>query len=235
MPGARSALASRERGLVRGAAGADRQPTAAGRAREPDRQRLASTPDRDSGGDAGCDVDLIVEQHRPLRIWALRNPGCPEILVPSRAVLDVHERTWVVARRREEPRLDQPPIADPLDPARALRQPHIPQPTAEQAPLTIARRHDSKRAKTLIDQISVDPSPSSLQRSSCLQLTSAGERNGRNRCRQSSMNAGSGSPNASTIRPRSRPDAVIAASEFVTSSGMICTRSTPPCAKFSRK
>jgi len=79
--------------------------------------------------------------------------------VPSGAVLDVHERIRVIARRREEPRLDQPPFADPLDPARALRQPHIPQPTAEQAALTIARRRDSKRAKALIDQISVDPLP----------------------------------------------------------------------------
>jgi hypothetical protein len=79
--------------------------------------------------------------------------------VPGGAVLDVHERIRVVARCREEPRLDQAPIADPLDPARALRQPHIPQPTAEQAALTIARRRNSKGAKALIDQISVDPLP----------------------------------------------------------------------------
>jgi hypothetical protein len=37
------------------------------------------------------------------------------------------------------------------------------------------------------------------------------------------------------MRPRSRPAAAIAASAFVTSSGMICERSIPACAKFSRK
>jgi hypothetical protein len=42
-------------------------------------------------------------------------------------------------------------------------------------------------------------------------------------------------PNRSSIRPRSRPDAAIAASAFVTSSGIICARSILPCAKFSRK
>ena len=156
--------------------------------------------------------------------------------MPRRAVLDVHERIGVVARRREEPRLDQPPVADPLDPARTLRQPHIPQPTAEQPALTIARRRDSKRAKALIDQISVDPLPVIA----IAQLVPpADQRRGAQRPQnvpaKLARNAGSGSPNASTIRPRSRPDAVIAASEFVTSSGMICTRSTPPCAKFSRK
>ena len=42
-------------------------------------------------------------------------------------------------------------------------------------------------------------------------------------------------PIRSWMRPRSRPAASIAASAFVTSSGMICERSIPACAKFSRK
>jgi hypothetical protein len=45
----------------------------------------------------------------------------------------------------------------------------------------------------------------------------------------------SAGPMRSWIRPRSRPLAAIAASAFVTSSGMICVRSIPACAKFSRK
>jgi len=46
---------------------------------------------------------------------------------------------------------------------------------------------------------------------------------------------GVGRPKRSTIRPAERPPRAIAASALVTSSGMICTRSIPPCAKFSRK
>jgi hypothetical protein len=69
----------------------------------------------------------------------------------------------------------------------------------------------------------------------------AGERHGRNRSPQVWTNPGSGAPKASTIaaqqmdrgpglRPRVRPDALIAASALATISGMICNGSTPPCA-----
>jgi hypothetical protein len=47
--------------------------------------------------------------------------------------------------------------------------------------------------------------------------------------------SGVGSSDPKLIRPRSRPAAAIAASAFVTSSGMIWVRSIPACAKFSRK
>lgn len=64
---------------------------------------------------------------------------------------------------------------------------------------------------------------------------SAGERSDRIRPRQAERNSGSGAATVSRILPDGRPEAPVAASAFVTSSGMIWTRSTPPCAKFSRK
>ena len=79
------------------------------------------------------------------------------------------------------------------------------------------------------------PSPSSVHRSSCFQLRSAGECKLRVRAFHDSRNERLGAPNDSTIRPDPRPALAMAASAFVTSSGMICTKSTPPWAKFSRK
>ena len=74
-----------------------------------------------------------------------------------------------------------------------------------------------------------------MQRSSCFHDSNAGERSDRIRARHVATNSASGAATVNTILPDGRPDAAIAASAFVTSSGMIWTRSTPPCAKFSRK
>ncbi len=68
MAGAGSALVAGQGGFVRGAAGADRQPAAASRAGESNRQRLRRSPDRHVRGDPRHHVDLVVEQHRPLGI-----------------------------------------------------------------------------------------------------------------------------------------------------------------------
>src|SRR5919199_2021538 len=66
-------------------------------------------------------------------------------------------------------------------------------------------------------------------------MGNAGTRSRRSSRRQSARNAGSAGPMASSVRPCARPDAAMAASAFVTSSGRTWTRSKPPCAKFSRK
>jgi len=74
-----------------------------------------------------------------------------------------------------------------------------------------------------------------VHRSSCFHDSNAGERKGRILARHNWRNSASGAAIVSTMRPADRPEAAIAASALVTSSGMICARSTPPCAKFSWK
>jgi hypothetical protein len=79
------------------------------------------------------------------------------------------------------------------------------------------------------------PTPSSEHRSSWRQSSSAGARSRRIARFHSPAKPGSGGPKRSTIRPDGRPPSAIAESALVTCSGMIWTRSIPPCAKFSRK
>ena len=68
----------------------------------------------------------------------------------------MHERVRLISRGGEEPGLDQPAVADPLDPAGALREPHIPQATSEQAALACPGRLDPERAKPTVDHVCID-------------------------------------------------------------------------------
>jgi hypothetical protein len=79
------------------------------------------------------------------------------------------------------------------------------------------------------------PIPSSRQRTSQRQSTNAGTPRARVCERQLDSNPGSGVPKDSSILPCACPLEAIAASALVTSSGMICTKSMPPWAKFSLK
>ena len=68
MPRARLALVAGERGLVRGAPGADHQPAEARRPRRAQRDRLRRAADDHPRPHPGRDLDLLVGQQRALRI-----------------------------------------------------------------------------------------------------------------------------------------------------------------------
>ena len=68
MAGARLALAAGERGLVRGAPGANHQPAEARRPRRAQRDRLGRSADDHPRPHPGRDLDLLVGQQRALRI-----------------------------------------------------------------------------------------------------------------------------------------------------------------------
>ena len=68
VPRARLALVTGERGLVRGPPGADHQPAEARRARRAERDRLGRPPHDHAGAHAAADLDLVVEQQRPLAV-----------------------------------------------------------------------------------------------------------------------------------------------------------------------
>src|SRR6266511_577171 len=57
-----------ERRLVRGPSGHDDEAATAGSSRGAERDRLGGAADNDPCGDAALELDLVVEEHRPLRV-----------------------------------------------------------------------------------------------------------------------------------------------------------------------
>jgi len=79
----------------------------------------------------------------------------------------------------------------------ALRQPHVTQPAAEQPALPARRGSTPSDPSRVVNQRGVDASPSSVQRSSWCQESSAGERSERIRARHRERNSGPGAASAS--------------------------------------
>jgi hypothetical protein len=71
----------------------------------------------------------------------------------------VHECVWVVAARREEPRLHEAPVLERFQPSAALREPHVARPATEQPALTDRIRGGAERAEPSIDRRRVHPDP----------------------------------------------------------------------------
>ncbi len=159
----------------------------------------------------------------------------------SSAVAAALSRTWtigvrVVARRREEPRLDRAPVADALDPPGALSEPDIAKAASEQAR---AAQHAVARPRARPGAGRSGrrrrPRRRRCNAARAANSSSAGERRLRKSAPPRCQERGVRGTEREHDPARARPDAAIAASAFVTSSGMIWTRSTPPWAKFSRK
>ena len=72
VPGAGPRVEAGERRLVRGAAGQDDEAAAARRPGRAERDRLRGSTDDDPRSDAALKLDLVVEQHRPLRVGLRR-------------------------------------------------------------------------------------------------------------------------------------------------------------------
>jgi len=69
VPRARAGLEARKHRLVRGSAGQHDQPAATSGAGWAQRDRLRGSADDNPRRDAALQLDLIVEEHGPFRIW----------------------------------------------------------------------------------------------------------------------------------------------------------------------
>ncbi len=117
MPGARARLESRERRLVCGPSGQDDEAASASGSGGTERDRLGRTAEDDPGPDAAAELDLVVEEHRPLGIglgrrvpdelerlaWKVEE-NLPALVLEDRSQLDeVGDEPAQPAARREPP------------------------------------------------------------------------------------------------------------------------------------
>src|SRR6266511_176141 len=282
-----------ERRLVRGPSGHDDEAATAGSSRGAERDRLGGAADNDPRGHAALELDLVVEEHRPLRVGLGRrvadelerlaeeveqqlaalvlenrpqlheigdqpaqtgagrqppvgerhrharpfvcNPELAADCPRSAAVEHVRVDVGFVAVGREEPGLDRPLAAHALDPPAALGKPDVTEASTEKTALSLVLGDNAERAAALVDDVGVD----AFAVVGADELVApASER------RQPEATKG-GLPRLQEVRVRgSDPELNSAA---VASSGvdrrvgvrhqlgMICERSIPACAKFSRK
>ncbi len=71
-------------------------------------------------------------------------------------VSDVEIGVWIVACRREEPRLHGPSVSHTFDAACSLSQPHVAKATTEQAALAALLGQLAERAEPAVDRRGVD-------------------------------------------------------------------------------
>jgi hypothetical protein len=165
----------------------------------------------------------------------MRNPELTAECPGGSGIQHVRIEVRLVAVGRKEPRLHRPVAPHALDPPSALGEPDVSQTSSKEAALSRALGNDAERSEALIDDLRVD----ALAVVGADELVAPGSQH-----RQPKAAEG-GLPRLQELRIRG-PDpqldaaalssaASIAASAFVTSSGMICERSIPACAKFSRK